>query len=348
MANILITNVCNRNCPYCFARGKVSLPEEGGDPGAQAPDAAPDSGFTPKFITLEALNRILDFYQPRPREEIVFLGGEPTMHPQFTEAAEAVFSRGRPLKIFSNGIMRQETRDYIGERGADGRIMMIVNANEPGSRGSSEDTELRKTLEQLGHIVTVGFTLFQPDAEMEFLLQLIEQYDLNPVIRFGVGMPIWGQDNAHLELADHRRAAERITAFAERCDKDRVFLKLDCGMILCMFTREQIGRLYYAGGTFQSTCNPIPDIDADLNVWHCFPLSQVGRFHLDQFSSPQELNAHLKREMKGRAPGGIFDECRFCRHFHRGYCKGGCLSHVLRAKEQGGKLPSIKDFGLEI
>ncbi len=348
MANILITNVCNRNCPYCFARGKVSLPEEGGDPGTAAPEQAADSGFTPKFITLEALNRILDFYQSMPREEIVFLGGEPTMHPRFTEAAEAVFSRGRPLKIFSNGIMRQETRDYISERGKDGRITIIVNVNEPGSRRSSEDTELRKTLEQLGRIVTVGFTLFRPDAEMDFLHQLIEQYDLNKVIRFGLGMPIWGQDNAHLEPADHREAAEQITSFAERCDKERVFLKFDCGMILCMFTREQIGRLYYAGGTFQSTCNPIPDIDADLNVWHCFPLSQVGRFSLDQFSSPQELNAHLRRYAKSRAEGGMFDECRFCRHFHRGYCKGGCLSRVIRARESGGKLPSIREYGLEI
>ncbi len=348
MANILITNVCNRNCPYCFARGKVSLPEEGRDPGVQAPEAAADSGFTPKFITLDALNRILDFYQATPREEIVFLGGEPTMHPQFAEAAEAVFSRGRPLKIFSNGIMRQETRDYLAERGRDGRIMIIVNVNEPGARGSSEDTELRKTLEQLGRMVTVGFTLFKPDAEMDFLHQLIEQYNLNPVIRFGIGMPIWGQDNAHLELADHREAAERITRFSELSDRERVFIKFDCGMILCMFSREQIGRLYYSGCTFQSTCNPIPDIDADLNVWHCFPLSQVGQVRLEQFSSPQELNAHLKREMKSRADGGIFDECRFCRHYHRGYCKGGCLSRVMKAQEKGGALPSIKEFGLEI
>jgi len=347
MANILITNICNRNCPYCFARGKVTLSKEGHDPGAGvAPQGNP--GFTPKYITLDALNRILDFYEPLPREEIVFLGGEPTMHPRFTEMAEAVFSRGRSLKIFSNGIMKQETRDYIAEKGAEGKVLIIVNVNEPKSRGSSEDVELRKTLEQFGRFLLVGFTMFRPDAEMDFLLTLIEEYDLRPVIRFGIGMPIQGQDNAFLQLADHRAAAETITTFAERCHRDRVFLKLDCGVILCMFTREQIGRLFYSGCTFQSTCQPIPDFDADLNTWHCFPLSQVGTFHLDQFKTAQELNAHFHRFTGEIAGGGMFDECAFCPHFQRKFCRGGCLSHVIGAKTSGAGLPSIKEFGLEL
>lgn len=347
MANILITNVCNRNCPYCFARGKVGLPDEGADPGAGVQDTAVNKdGFSPKYITLDTLNAILEFYRSMPREEIVFLGGEPTMHPQFAEAAEAVLAQGRPLKIFSNGIMRQEIRDFIEKQGRQGRLKIIININDPASRGRSEDEELHKTLEQLGRIVTPGFTLFQPDAEMEFLLQLIHRYKLNPVIRFGVGMPIMGQENAHLRPADLREAAERITRFAEQCDKERVFLKLDCGLVLCMFSKEQIGRLYYSACAFQSLCDPIPDIDADLNVWYCFPLANVGNFRLDSFNSPRELNDHISRHFKEHAGTGMFDECRFCRHFHRGFCKGGCLSHVLRLKESGEELPSAVGFGL--
>jgi radical SAM protein with 4Fe4S-binding SPASM domain len=161
-------------------------------------------------------------------------------------------------------------------------------------------------------------------------------------------MPIQGQDNAHLQLADHRAAAETITAFSERCHRDRVFLKLDCGVILCMFTREQIGRLFFSGCTFQSTCQPIPDIDADLNIWHCFPLSQVGTFHLDRFASPQELNAHLYRFEEEIASGGMFDECRFCPHYQRKFCRGGCLSHVIAANATGEGPLSIKEFGLEL
>ena len=67
--NLIITDWCNRACPYCFAREKVGLL------GSDAPT---------RFLSLPDLEFYLEFLVRSGLRELKLLGGEPTLHPQLS------------------------------------------------------------------------------------------------------------------------------------------------------------------------------------------------------------------------------------------------------------------------
>ena len=108
------------------------------------------------MMTMEILERILDFYNFQPKIELRLLGGEPTLHPQFTDIVEKIQGAGHWVKIFSNGIIDGKVRDFLEKKGRSGRIEIVLNVNEPGSWSPLEKTEVTATLERLHHIVLLG------------------------------------------------------------------------------------------------------------------------------------------------------------------------------------------------
>ena len=76
----VLTHNCNRVCKFCIDH------KRGAD----------------EYMQREALERGLDFAAERGVREILFIGGEPTLHPQFREFCRAVGDRGLQLIVTTN------------------------------------------------------------------------------------------------------------------------------------------------------------------------------------------------------------------------------------------------------
>lgn len=76
----VLTHNCNRVCRFCIDH------KRGDD----------------EYMSRKALERGLDFAQERGTTEILFIGGEPTLHPQFREFCEIVKNRGLNLIVTTN------------------------------------------------------------------------------------------------------------------------------------------------------------------------------------------------------------------------------------------------------
>lgn len=76
----VLTHNCNRVCKFCIDH------KRGND----------------EYMQREALERGLDFAAENGVEQILFIGGEPTLHPQFREFCQAVRSRGLKLVVTTN------------------------------------------------------------------------------------------------------------------------------------------------------------------------------------------------------------------------------------------------------
>lgn len=64
--NILITNFCNQNCPFCFTRAEMS------------------NKLIRKEMSLENFKKTLLKIKKNPEIQVVkLLGGEPTLHSRF-------------------------------------------------------------------------------------------------------------------------------------------------------------------------------------------------------------------------------------------------------------------------
>lgn len=316
MANIILTDQCNRNCVYCFAR----------------PSAAAEA----KEMSLNNLTTVCDFLDRSRKKRINILGGEPTLHPEFSTCLSYLISRGFRLHIFTNGKINKKNLlailDLIRERDLSSRqLKFVINVNEEQYRSAAEIRMQTRTFQLLGSHTSLSFNIFQKENELDFLADLVGTYKLIPEIRLGLAAPVPGKNNKFLMKDHYRPVAAKINQFSSLCQQNKIDLVFDCGFPLCMFTEREIGHLYKNKTQLKFTCRTIPDIDPELKVFPCFPLAGYRSCTLTDFKNLGEVKHHFDG-LIARENGdfGIYSECRDCEYRHRGMCSGGCKGHYIK------------------
>jgi len=318
MANVLLTTYCNRSCSYCFAKGKVDLGKDQGD--------------STKNMSLEALEKVIKFYNKSQLRRFTVLGGEPTLHPEFNRIIDRLTSEKdlKSVLIFSNGLMPDQVLDAFAQN-LDPKIVFALNLNSPEDHTASELSRVCKTMQQLGPRVGLGINVYKAGQKYDYLLDAVEQYNLSPHIRVGITQPILGSNNGFAAESDFPEIAEDLLQFAEKAYKKNITFSFDCGFRFCMFTLEQHKELLRFGINFKSNCTPIIDIGPDLSVWRCFPLSSDISGKLPEFQTRNQLIDFYNNKYKTYMPMGNKPECPQCRYRLSSLCSGGCLSRTLLA-----------------
>lgn len=320
--NILLTNRCNRKCPYCFAQERISFDAKTAERRA-----------APTFISEADFDTAIDFLSRSGVDRVGLLGGEPSLHPQFPTLLERAMDAGVHPKVFTNGLWSTQTLDAVSalDDGTDDRFNLVVNVNEPERTGEAEQRRQHRTLARLGRRSSLSFNISRPSFDPSFLVELIETYETHRYIRLGVAEPLAQMENEHLDVADYPQMAPSLMALADLADRADIHLGFDCGFTLCMFTEAELGRLVMAGARFRSVCGPAVDIGTDLSAWACFPLSTFAAGELiTEFADADALVAHFNRRFEPLFKTGALPECAGCRHRKRGQCSGGCAAHVYR------------------
>ncbi|MBK7215049.1 MAG: hypothetical protein IPH88_17510 [Bacteroidales bacterium] len=128
--------------------------------------------------------------------------------------------------------------------------------------------------------------------------------------------------------------AERFIEYAPVFERFRVKPGLDCGFPLCVFTDDQLGKLYkITAGHLTFGCGPAVDIGPDMNIWSCFPLSEYHKRSIYDFDSIQDIRRYYEDLHKNIRieSSGIFEACDECIHRDEHVCQGGCLAHMLNS-----------------
>jgi len=314
MANIIFNSHCNRRCVYCFSHL---------------------NDREPTLLSLDNLTFICDFLDRSHKKKVNVLGGEPTLHPQFDLFLEYLFSRGFVVHVFTNGMMPDKVLEalqvLIAKRGLERRrLKFIVNVNEARFRLESESRNQDKTFSLLKDFATLSFNIFETGCNLDFLVQLIREKQLIPEIRLGLASPVDGKGNDFLPPGSYAEIAAKISAFSDLCQAHAIDLVLDCGFPLCIFNDAELGKLYKHKTQLKFVCRPIPDIDPELNVFHCYPLSGYFPQKLNQFRDLEDVQRYFHSLLERNVPqAGIFEACGNCEHLRRGMCAGGCKGHFV-------------------
>jgi hypothetical protein len=110
-----------------------------------------------------------------------------------------------------------------------------------------------------------------------------------------------------------------------------VHVDFDCGLVLCMFTPDELASLERARIDVRSVCGAIPDLAPGGIAWPCYPLSEHYREKREH--TPRSLPLLRKafdRRLLGFRRAGLYPECPDCRFFTTGRCTGGCAARVIR------------------
>jgi len=322
--NVLLTNACNRRCPYCFAAERISFPGVGKARRAPAPP----------FIPRDAFDRVLAFARASRMMRLGVLGGEPSLHPEFPDLLEAAWGAGLETVVFTNGLWSERHLERVASLVGDGprrRFRAVVNVNAPELAAAGQKESLDRFLGALGRHCTLSYNVYRPEFDAGFLVELIRRHRAQKRIRLGLAQPLAALPSEFVEVDDYARLTTSILSMAEVCDRNDVGIGFDCGFLLCAFTPEQIGRLTVAGVRFRASCAPALDVGTDLSVWACFPLSALSAGErLEDFPNAAALSKHFRERFGRLYRTGVLDECTDCRHLRRRQCSGGCAAHVYR------------------
>lgn len=320
MSNIILNGNCNRQCLYCFS--DLNNKEA-------------------KQMTLDNLTVICDFLERSKKRKLNVLGGEPTLHPEFDLFLEYLISRGFVIHVFSNGMIAPGKLDAItalvaSQQLTKQRLKFVINVNEEKYHTAEENRLQELALQRLHDLSTLSFNIFETGCRLDFLVDLINKYELIREIRLGLAAPIAGKGNRYLLTGDFRTTAKKISAFSSLCQENAIDLVFDCGFPLCIFSDREIGKLYKNKTQLKFTCHPIPDIDPDLNVLHCFPLSGYFPQKLTQFKDLRQVHSYFNSLISRNCQtAGIFETCADCEYRQRGMCSGGCKGHYINKAEAG-------------
>lgn len=294
-------------------------------------DSAPED-----VLSWENLIYIADLAEASGEKNVALLGGEPFLHPHSVEFILYLLKRDLHVNVFTSGILSEKTLGeaarHLGGRDPE-RLSIVCNINDPGISTAAESGRIKRFLGSLGRLTSAGFNIYRPDFELDFLFQLINQFGLKRHVRLGLAHPIPGRDyNQHVKIEDMREMAGRLVALIPKFESFGIMPLLDCGMPLCLFSEEQLGRLYKLnGGRLNFGCSPAFDIGPDMSVWSCFATSNYQKkslYEFDSIADIYEFFSEMHRSMRVEA-GGIFEECDACKHRDNGLCAGGCLAHNL-------------------
>lgn len=328
MANLIITNDCPRSCTFCFAKSRLGSSSRG--------------SFT-KTMSLEKIEKIMDLLERSGEKNLRLLGGEPTRHPQFEEIVDKAIQKGFVVHIFTNCMMPKKTVDFLASL-PDMAVTFLANVSKQPTDTEKQLEMVDYALSQLSHRIQVGMTLTSPDFEYEYLIEMIEKHKLKRNIRVGIAQPIVGEQNAYLHPKDYRAAGRSIVTMAKACEARNILIGFDCGMTLCMFSEEELGVIMKRSEGLRMVCNPIIDIGPDLDIWHCFPLSEVLNTNLEKFQTRNDIVQFYQRVAGPYRAFGCKTECLSCKYMKRGQCNGGCLAHAMNSlnKLPPRQAPEIK------
>ncbi len=327
--NLILTNYCNRACPYCFAQEKINLARR-----------LTKDEKNPSYISLANVDAYLDFLERSNYKRLKLLGGEPTLHPKLADIVTRGLQRNMEIIIFTNGLWSKKIQKLFQDL-EDPQIRFVFNVNEPHLHKKSENRIQNKALKIAGKRGSISFNIHRENFDLLFLCNLLEMYGLLRIIRLGLACPIVGTNNVYLPTHKLEQVGHRLIQQLRRLEKRNILGSFDCGFPLCMFTLQGLGSLTHTTiNGFSSICGSVIDVGPDLTAWPCFPLSRILNVKLTKFADQTALQGYFDKHLAPLRNFGSRERCLGCKYLHRGQCTGGCLGRTIRSWQESGD-PSL-------
>ncbi len=317
MTNLVLTNVCDMKCAYCFAQDYLGGAV--GQPGAH-------------FISLAGFEERLDFLSRSGINEIRLIGGEPTLHPQFADLIAIARKRSQTIVIFSHGMITARALECLCALPVE-QCCVLINMNATrfaGAASAKEQESRRAALRRLGMRAMLGFNIFTPNFSLDSLLPIVAETGCSRRIRLGLAHPALSGQNVFIHPKQYPFIGEKIARFSPKAARMGVKLEFDCGFVRCMFSKQEIEALESANVEFGWHCNPILDIDLDGQAFHCFPLADKVRAPTLIDSTAANLRIQMMEQVSLYRLAGIYKECSTCHFKQSNECTGGCLANTMR------------------
>ena len=329
MANIMLTDVCNLHCPYCFANEFVNKSNT--------------------EITESAFQKAVDFILgDGSHHSVGLIGGEPTTHSKFSEFLSLLIrdKRAEAIVLYTNGVLLDQFMDLITHK----KVHILINCNAPEDIGDANFERMRQNLDYLYQRklfednIALGINMYKPDFSYSYLMALLLKYKQDHV-RVSITVPNMENtrnNNAH----NYFQAMKgRVLTFFDELLSNGIVPHFDCNKIPhCQLTPKELEpfQKYMKQESIRDTimrsnihdsivkCSPVVDIRQDLTAVRCFGLSEVSKQNISDFKNITELINFYIRTIDAYAYNTVYSaQCVNCKHRKTLMCSGGCLAFKM-------------------
>jgi len=232
--NILVTNFCNQNCSFCFARSEMS------------------NKLIKKEISLSDFKNILLKMKKNPRVKVVkLLGGEPTLHSEFKEIIELSLNYFPYVQIFTNGIFSGDLTQFLIKKTP--KVGFTFNVTTPGFLLSPKICYLvSKKIEQLSKKTKITLSLtYDMHTDINLVFTALKKNVLSQVTSFRLGFsnPTAGQKNYYTFDEFPKMGAQTYQVVKKiRKKNQKAQISLNCGFTRACFPKKNITTIiFYIG-----------------------------------------------------------------------------------------------------
>lgn len=315
MANIAITKYCNLRCPYCFAETMLEERET-------------------KNISIKRFKEILDWIKPIEEERIGIIGGEPTLHPQFSQILFILNHfcslYNKESIIFTNGIYLNKYINQISDK-----TSVLININSPNFMSKDQFNDLNNTLNTLfkkeklqgfNPQYHIGCNICSDIKDYSFLWNIVDKYEIKN-IRVSVCAPTKQKDQKDKEFY-YNNIKPIFLNFVKEAKKRNIGLGADCNQIpRCFYDDFELRLVDLILNEQNSLCEPVIDINADFKACSCFG-SYEHLIDCREFNNIKELKNYFlgKVNYPKMLANNSNNKCKKCKQHQLLQCQGGCLS----------------------
>ena len=319
MANIMINEICNLRCPYCFA------------------DEYVNKEF--KEISLPDFDKALSFaLSSGSGERIGIIGGEPTLHSSFKEIMIKLINDDRvpSVTVFTNGTNIEGIADEL----CHPKVHLLINCNSPTNMGAKAFEKMTSNVDCLinkKHMkdrITLGINMYKPDFDYMYIVELLEKHGLSSV-RTSISVP---NDTDYIQnpIEYFNKMKPRVLEFFAVLAKKGIAPFFDCNnMPGCVWTKEErLEALSHYNGADKKTnlfdvsvrCQPVIDILPDLSIIRCFGLSEYTKKNISDFDNIDDARNYYIKNIDCFGFNVCHSEkCQDCYEHSIGKCNGGCF-----------------------
>lgn len=316
---IIINNICNRKCSYCFE----------GDLSTQKPVSMPK----------EAVAKIIDFIGV-DNNNCAIMGGEPLLHPEIAEIISLVGQKTKkPPLILTNGVCDNSIVEKITMKA---KASWLFNLNHIDPYSKEEFTNFIKNLKFLidyGQKVSLAVTITNPEDSFSLLYAVLQYpWFRSHIVNIRIGISTPGRNFTNIfpkRLSyDFGRAYLDIV---EKCHKinPRIYFSNECAVNLCFIEEKIYSKLIKVVKHLKTTCvNGNQDILPDYSTYWCPATESIpglkidNIFSFDSMSQVKDVLQNRRNKLQQEFPLKCgFDDC------HNIECAGSCLAYNYYRKQ---------------
>jgi organic radical activating enzyme len=310
-----VTLRCNmyKICKYCYVKEQASK--------------------FPLDLDCGDFANILDWLMVLDVDEIILLGGEPTLHPFFAQILEIIRERKLSARLFTNGTYNSSVSDLVSQNDCVENMFFHYDENYLKSSDKTVD-KFVTNLEQAAASskkIWLRWNVDKPDTDSSRVIALAEKYSAN--IGYSISVPTPSSNQIPI-AGVHEYAKSLVNLISSASDKG-IEIHPGRALPLCAFDAQQL-ELLKKLGNLEGTCVAINDltVNTDLSLQLCSVSHSINTGRVSGVKDLEEKIEFLKREESELRLQPAILECNECEWFGNGECQGGCYGYKLFGKEQ--------------